>query len=85
MALEVSILVVNRNSRDLTLACLEAVRRETRKASYELIVAEAGEKTVLAGPYTIAGTAGDVVDLIVLDTVDPAMLDVLFLSGGPGT
>lgn len=53
--------------------------------TYDLIVAEAGEKTVLAGPYTIAGSAGDVIDLIVLDTVDPAVLDVLFLSGGPGT
>ncbi|MGI9232207.1 MAG: DUF4397 domain-containing protein [Woeseiaceae bacterium] len=53
--------------------------------SFELFVTENGETTVLAGPYTIDGTAGDVIDLIVLDTVDPAVLDVLFLSGGPGT
>ncbi|MGI9237666.1 MAG: hypothetical protein ACR2QZ_09730 [Woeseiaceae bacterium] len=53
--------------------------------SYDLIVTEVGEKTALAGPYTVSGSAGDVIDLIVLDTVDPAVLDVLFLSGGPGT
>ncbi len=53
--------------------------------SYELYVTEFGQDTILAGPYAVDVSIGDVVDMIVLDTVDPAVLDVLFLSGGPST
>ena len=53
--------------------------------SYDIYVTESGEKVVLAGPYPVDVATGDVIDLIVLDTVDPAVLDVLFLSGGPGS
>ena len=51
--------------------------------SYDLYVTESGEKVALAGPFRIDVARGDVVDLIVVDTADPALLDVLFLSGGP--
>jgi hypothetical protein len=37
----------------------------------------------LAGPYRIDTALGDVVDLLIVDTIDPAVLDILFLSGGP--
>ena len=53
--------------------------------TYDIVITETDEKTTLAGPYAVDVSAGDVVDLIVVDTVDPAVLDVLFLSGGPGT
>jgi len=51
--------------------------------SYDLYVTELQEKVVLAGPYRIDVDIGDIVDSIIVDTVDPAVLDVLFLSGGP--
>jgi len=51
--------------------------------TYELYVTETLAKDVLAGPYVINVVAGDVVDLVIVDTVDPTVLDVLFLSGGP--
>ena len=51
--------------------------------TYDLYVTETNEKVSLAGPYRITVAIGDVVDLLIVDTVDPAVLDVLFLSGGP--
>lgn len=51
--------------------------------SYDLYVTDFGEKVALAGPYRLDVAIGDVVDLIVVDTMDPTVLDVLFLSGGP--
>ena len=51
--------------------------------SYDIYVTEFLEKVVLAGPYRIDVVLGDIVDMIIVDTVDPAVLDVLFLSGGP--
>lgn len=51
--------------------------------TYDLYVTETAEKTALAGPYRITLAIGDVLDLLIVDTVDPAVLDVLFLSGGP--
>ncbi len=53
--------------------------------SYDLFVTDFGEKTVLAGPYRVDVSVGDVVEMIVVDTVDPAVLDVVFVSGGPST
>jgi len=53
------------------------------EGSYDLYVTEFQQKEVLAGPYRVDVAIGDVIDLIILDTVDPAVLDVLFLSGGP--
>ena len=51
--------------------------------SYEIYITEFNDKTVLAGPVSIDVVLGDVVDFAVVDTVDPAVLDLLFLSGGP--
>ena len=51
--------------------------------SYDIYITELAEKVALAGPHRIDVVLGDVVDLIIVDTVDPAVLDVLFLSGGP--
>jgi hypothetical protein len=51
--------------------------------SYDIYMTEFSEKVELAGPYRIDVVLGDVVDLIIVDTVDPAVLDALFLSGGP--
>jgi len=51
--------------------------------SYDLYVTELQEKVVLAGPYRIDVDIGDIVDSVIVDTVDPPVLDVLFLSGGP--
>lgn len=51
--------------------------------SFDIYVTEFAEKVALAGPYRIDVDLGDVVDMIVVDQTDPAVLDVLFLSGGP--
>ena len=51
--------------------------------SYDIYITEFAQKVPLAGPYLIDVVLGDVVDLIIVDTVDPAVLDALFLSGGP--
>jgi len=48
---------------------------------YDIYVTEFNDKTVLAGPYRFDTSLGDIVDLVVVDTVDPAVLDALFLSG----
>ncbi len=51
--------------------------------SYDLYVTRFSEKTPLAGPFRINVALGDIVDMIIVDTVDPDVLDVLFLAGGP--
>ncbi len=51
--------------------------------TYDFYVTEVDNKVALAGPYRFSVATGDIVDLIIVDTVDPAVLDVLFLSGGP--
>jgi len=51
--------------------------------TYDLYVTEIDQKVALAGPYRLTVGIGDIVDLLIVDTVDPAVLDVLFLSGGP--
>jgi hypothetical protein len=53
--------------------------------SYDIYVTEFLEKVVLAGPYRVDVVIGDVVELLIVDTDDPGVLDVLFLSGGPAT
>lgn len=53
--------------------------------SYDIYVTEFAQKVVLAGPYPIDVVIGDVVEMIIVDTDDPGVLDVLFLSGGPAT
>jgi hypothetical protein len=51
--------------------------------SYDLYVTEFQQKEVLAGPFRVDTAIGDIIDLIILDSVDPAVVDVLFLAGGP--
>jgi len=51
--------------------------------SYDVYITEFQEKIVLAGPYRVDVVLGDVIDMIIVDTDDPAVLDVLFLGGGP--
>ena len=53
--------------------------------SYDIYVTEFTQKVVLAGPYPVDVVVGDVVEMIIVDTDDPSVLDVLFLSGGPTT
>ena len=53
--------------------------------SYDIYVTELVQKVVLAGPYRVDVVVGDVVEMIIVDTDDPNVLDVLFLSGGPTT
>ena len=53
--------------------------------SYDIYVTEFLQKVVLAGPYSVDVVVGDVVEMIIVDTDDPSVLDVLFLSGGPAT
>jgi len=51
--------------------------------SFDLYLTSFAEKSILAGPYQIDVALGDVVDFVIVDTVDPAVLDIAFLSGGP--
>jgi hypothetical protein len=53
--------------------------------SYDIYVTEFLEKVVLAGPYRVDVVIGDVVELLIVDTDDPGVVDVLFLNGGPAT
>lgn len=45
--------------------------------SYELTVTTAGEKTVVAGPLALDLVSGSVVELAMIDTVDPNLLDIV--------
>lgn len=51
--------------------------------SYDIFITELDGDIVLAGPYRIDVVLGDIVDFVVVDTMDPAVLDLLFLSGAP--
>jgi len=51
--------------------------------SYDIYVTESAENMVLAGPFSVNVNVGDIIDMVIVDTADPAVLDVLFLSGGP--
>ncbi len=51
--------------------------------TYDLYVTNFGEKVPLAGPFRVDVTLGDIVDIIIVDSDDPQVLEVLFLSGGP--
>ncbi|MBT8088408.1 MAG: DUF4397 domain-containing protein [Gammaproteobacteria bacterium] len=68
-----------------SLARLSQTNAALPAGSYDLYITEFVQKAVLAGPYRLDVSVGDVVDIIILDTVDPAVLDVLFVAGGPST
>lgn len=44
---------------------------------FDIYVTESGETEVLAGPVRIDVTFGDVVDMVIFDTVDPAQLEIV--------
>ncbi len=45
--------------------------------SYDLYVTPFQEKEVLAGPFRLDVADGDVVDMVVFDTIDPAVMDIV--------
>lgn len=47
--------------------------------SYDIYVTAFGETAILAGPVRIDVAFGDVVDMLITDTVDPALLDIVLL------
>jgi hypothetical protein len=47
--------------------------------SYDLYATVPGEKTIVAGPVQVDVVLGDVVEIIIIDTVDPATADFLIL------
>ncbi len=47
--------------------------------SFDIYLTTAGEKTVLAGPLRIDPVIGDIIDLIALDNVDPAIADLAII------
>ena len=49
-------------------------------ADYEIIVTPNGEKTPLAGPVPLTLATGDITEVIVLDTADPNVSDLLIFS-----
>ena len=51
--------------------------------SYDMYVTVVVEKTIVAGPVQIDVVLGDVVEIIVVDTVDPALADFLILPTQP--
>lgn len=51
--------------------------------SYEVTITEVGEKTVLAGPVALDLALRDVVDVLILDTVDPNVAELRILRNTP--
>jgi hypothetical protein len=47
--------------------------------SYDIYVTEIGETEILAGPVRIDVVHGDVVDMVIVDTVDPAVLEIMLI------
>jgi len=51
--------------------------------SYDMYATLVDEKTIVAGPLQIDVVLGDVVEVIIVDTVDPALADFLILPTPP--
>ena len=47
--------------------------------SYDIFVTELGETDILAGPVRVDVVVGDVLDILINDTVDPVVLDLRIL------
>jgi hypothetical protein len=47
---------------------------------FDLVVTTSGEKTILAGPEALTLNANDMVEIILLDTVDPNVAELLIFS-----
>lgn len=50
---------------------------ELAPGSYDLYITEFLETEILAGPFRLDVATGDVVDMVVFDTVDPAVLEMI--------
>lgn len=48
--------------------------------SFDLYVTDSGTKDILAGPTQVDFALGDVVDIVIFDTVDPAVLEMQILA-----
>lgn len=48
--------------------------------SYQVSVTKTGDKDVVAGPFSLDLALGDVVELAIVDTVDPNLFDVVIYS-----
>ncbi len=75
----------NSPSRVRIPAGVQTLNAALEAGSYDIYITEFDDKVVLAGPYRIDVVLGDIVDFVAVDTTDPAVLDALFLSGGPTT
>lgn len=58
---------------------LQALPAALAAGSFDIYVTDSGAKDILAGPVQIDVVLGDVVDIVVFDTVDPAVLDLRIL------
>jgi hypothetical protein len=50
---------------------------EFTEGSYDIYLTEQGTKTEISAPYQIDVALGDLVDLIAVDTVDPAVVELI--------
>ncbi len=50
-----------------------------RAGNYDIYVTPFGEKTILDGPFPVSIALGDVVEVMILDRVDPAMVELRIL------
>ena len=55
------------------------IKLELSENSYDIYVTVSGEKTVLAGPITLDIANGDIVQAVIFENVDPAVVDVEFV------
>jgi hypothetical protein len=58
---------------------LAPVEFDLNENSYEVYVTVSGEKTVLAGPIALELANGDIVQAVIYENVDPAVVDVEFM------
>jgi hypothetical protein len=58
---------------------LSPVEFDLNENSYDVYVTVSGEKTVLAGPITLDLANGDIIQTIIYENVDPAVVDVEFV------
>ena len=58
--------------------------RERAGAIYELTITTTGEQTVVAGPLTLDLATGTVVEILIMDTADPAVGEILEFTNLPG-
>ena len=47
---------------------------------FDLYITAQNEKTVIAGPYPIDAVLGELVELLIVDTVDPATAEIVDIT-----